>query len=185
MTNESKEYFNWLASIFDMDDADHSYLVLARRMFEKEFFSIIEMDVNREGDAKALREAYIAAGGVGGRFLEGPANALEVMIAMANRFGSIIISDYEEDPSEKCFWEMMENIGLAPYSDDAIIGDPACTQRIDEILDRWIERRFSRNGKGSPFPLKKPKKDQRKVEMWYQMQGYICENYPLYYEERK
>ena len=57
-------------------------------------------------------------------------------------------------------------------------------QRIDDILDRWIERKFSRNGKGSPFPLKKPKKDQRKVELWYQMQGYICENYPLYYEER-
>ena len=44
-----------------------------------------------------------------------------------------------------------------------------------------LAREYSDNGHGGLFPLKNPKKDQRKVEIWYQMTEYINENYPIYF----
>jgi len=40
-----------------------------------------------------------------------------------------------------------------------------------------ILRRYSKTGKGGLFPLKHPKKDQTEVEIWYQMQQYVMENF--------
>ena len=46
---------------------------------------------------------------------------------------------------------------------------------MDEILNIWLERRYDEDGKGNIFPLKDPIKDQKTVEIWYQMQSYLLE----------
>ena len=33
------------------------------------------------------------------------------------------------------------------------------------------------NGTGGLFPLKRPRVNQRRVEVWYQMSEYLMENY--------
>ena len=45
------------------------------------------------------------------------------------------------------------------------------------ILNKIIDRGYSRRGVGGLFPLKYSKNDQRKVELWYQMHSYLIENY--------
>ena len=40
-----------------------------------------------------------------------------------------------------------------------------------------VERRYKRSGEGGLFPLKNAAKDQRKVEIWYQLSSYLLENY--------
>ncbi len=77
----------------------------------------------------------------------------------------------------------MENLGLARYFDSYLRGNNEfLVEKIDEIIDIWMYRRFDFNGFGGLFPLKwgrlrpgQRKKDQRKVEIWYQMQAYMIE----------
>ncbi len=63
--------------------------------------------------------------------------------------------------------------------------------QVDMILDRMVERTYKRNGEGGLFPLRGPKccgdvlieegvyplRDQRGVEIWYQMCDWMLENY--------
>lgn len=70
------------------------------------------------------------------------------------------------------FWKILENAGLEKYTDEQFD-----EWKVYQILDDIVDRRYNRNGFGGLFPLRKPKKDQRKVELWYQMCAYLVENY--------
>jgi hypothetical protein len=50
-------------------------------------------------------------------------------------------------------------------------------KNVNQILTNLVERTYQKNGKGGLFPLKQPAKDQRRVEIWYQMAAYLNENY--------
>lgn len=65
----------------------------------------------------------------------------------------------------------MDNLGISRYSDDQKI--PA--EKIEKILDTVINRKYKRNGLGGFFPLKHADRDQRKVELWYQLNAYVLE----------
>jgi hypothetical protein len=69
----------------------------------------------------------------------------------------------------------MRNAGLDAFDDGNF--DTMDDSEVMKILDRIIERTYQRNGVGGLFPLKRDKKDQRKVELWYQMNAYLIENY--------
>jgi hypothetical protein len=49
------------------------------------------------------------------------------------------------------------------------------SQAIDDILDSVIWRTYSPDGRGGFFPLNQPQEDQRKIEIWYQMNKYVIE----------
>ena len=72
------------------------------------------------------------------------------------------------------FWELISNLGLEKYSKRGWKGTNVYFE-IDEILNIWLERRYDEDGKGNIFPLKDPIKDQKTVEIWYQMQSYLLE----------
>jgi hypothetical protein len=49
---------------------------------------------------------------------------------------------------------------------------------ILDCIDRFLSRKYDYNGVGGIFPLRKgASEDQRNVEIWYQMQSYLMENY--------
>ena len=81
---------------------------------------------------------------------------------------------YEQDNTAVLFWEMIDNLGLIGY-DDASYADVRNRIRVSDILNNLIRRRYHRNGRGGLFPLKRPSCDQRKVEIWYQMNAYLME----------
>ena len=69
------------------------------------------------------------------------------------------------------FWEIMDNLGLSHYCDAAEYDE----RHIAAILDRLVWRTYDRYGNGGMFPLHSPMRDQRKVEIWYQLEGYLAE----------
>ena len=70
------------------------------------------------------------------------------------------------------FGKFMDHLGLNRF--DNVRYDP---EKVQEIVERCIERRYDRLGNGGLFPLKASKNDQRLVELWYQIAEYCFENY--------
>lgn len=167
-------YFRWLLDTVmfrDMKRSGRSYLYLLKQMGSIQFTWSVDSDVNRAEDGKYLRYTYAEMVGTDYE-IKGACNFLEMCIALASRMNDDI---FDADPTARparWFWIMMENCGLDKYTDDNF--DPL---EVEQICARIIKRQYNRTGKGGLFPLKHPKEDQRKVEIWYQMQAYILENF--------
>lgn len=77
--------------------------------------------------------------------------------------------------AEYYFWKLIENLGLNKCTDDkwyTINGDFF----VEDAVCRVNDRLFGADGSGGLFPLRKPSRDQRGVEIWYQMQSWLLEN---------
>lgn len=92
-----------------------------------------------------------------------------MMIGLSRR-----LSFESEDEPIFWFWEMIENLGLQDYSDLHHHGNTS-TQYIAYVLDQVITRNYEPNGQGGLFPLNNTERDQRTVEIWYQIQEYLLE----------
>lgn len=165
-------YFEWLYSRIcsvRARDPRRSYWKLFKILFTKEFVWIIPNDDNRVEDGKDLRYEFLRDKGIepdDKHWLDMGCSMLEMMIAISRR----LAFQTSGDPAE-WFWEILENLDLAGYNDRVYIPK----DRIDEILNRVIYRTYRRSGKGGMFPLMKSDKDQRDVELWYQLSAYLLE----------
>jgi hypothetical protein len=77
--------------------------------------------------------------------------------------------------AEYYFWKLIENLGLSKCTDDkwyTINGDFFVEDAVYRVNDRLI----GADGSGGLFPLRQPSRDQRGVEIWYQMQAWLLEN---------
>ena len=79
---------------------------------------------------------------------------------------------------------MIQNLGLDEYTDNRYADDPFFEATVHHILRALLNREYTRSGKGSLFPLKKSRQDQRKTEIWYQLHAYLKEKYPIRRIER-
>ena len=172
-----EEYFEWLTYVVNIGK-DHTEL--ARMLHNREFYSIWSNDQNRVEDGKMLRNIFRDETLYNNyECLERPnCSVLEMLIALAIRMESILEDPAEGDRTISWFWLFLDNLGLSKYTNYNIkygAGNPVT--EINDILDDLIERRYKRSGEGGLFPLKNAKKDQRKVEIWYQLSSYLLENY--------
>lgn len=72
------------------------------------------------------------------------------------------------------FWLLMRNLTLDGMDDERFdLMDPTI---VDDIVQRLVWRQYNWDGKGGLFPLQFPNRDQREVEIWYQMQAWLLEN---------
>jgi hypothetical protein len=175
--NVRKRYFEWLLDKIDM--REHNHHILVDILHIKEFYWTISNDDNRLQDGKELRINFSEETGI--RKIESlnrPCSVLEVLVGMMFRFDNAMpdpeTEEEEKERPSKWFWEMLENCGLAKYDDDYYMQKDRRIE-IDEIITRILSRDYDKDGSGGLFPLKHPKKDQRKIELWYQMNAYIME----------
>jgi hypothetical protein len=70
---------------------------------------------------------------------------------------------------------MVENLDLMRFADDVYLQSDG-KHIITMVLDVLLQRTYTNKGVGGLFPLKRSKNDQRKVEIWYQLQEYLAEN---------
>jgi hypothetical protein len=167
-------YFRWLyEQVADpgFDDEDLTYWEVLKVLFSVDFAFIIRMDENRVEDGKALRRRFVEEKGLTGvsrDWIEIGCSVLELMVAMAERLSFL---DLEEAPAYYWFWELMKNLGLDRYSDSHDVP----YEDIEEILTRVIFRQYGPDGQGGFFPLKHPKRNQTKLELWAQLGDYIQE----------
>lgn len=171
------DYILWLGGFVCPVSVRERYKSLFSVLTERSFTSKIDMDRNRGVDGIALRFMYASQEHLPQDFWVGilPEECLimEMLIALANR----IECDFMHDPEQGnrmgvWFWEMLDNLGIADQ-DDLNFDEDYVQMRINILVDRSYER----NGRGGLFPLRHPGRgiDQRKIELWYQMNHYISE----------
>lgn len=166
------DYHLYLCDLMRLDLPEHRhYHLLMEHLDEKPFKSVHPMDRNREIDGLDLRREYEEMTGTD---ISGPITCLEVLVALSRRIEIEIMGEPGDDHIEKWFWLMLRNLGLDVFEDDSYDH-----RSVDKILDIWLNRRFEKNGKGGIFPVKSGSFDSTKTDIWYQMQNYLLENYPI------
>lgn len=171
-------YFNWLydnvLKVYD-PKSPLSYSQVLNEMHNIKFDDSVPNDDNRARDGLELRDEFISSL----KEIEvedytqlqslGGCSLLEMLIALARRADYIV--EYGQQAWFKIF---MENLDLWKYADSD--WTPRSGMKVKKALDDFNHRNYTRNGRGGVFPLRKPKKDQRALELWYQMSAYMTEN---------
>jgi|RhiMethySRZTD1v2_1073278.scaffolds.fasta_scaffold50445_2 hypothetical protein len=164
-TQRDHEYFDWLTSQIAIPERNpNTYHGLFERMHETEFLFTVIGDDNRVQDARDLRVQFSHGSW---RAPRRPISVLEILIAVSRRTAFICGGIAEE-----WAWNLLENLKLNKASDPLGRGK---LNRIDETLEALIWRTYEYNGRGGFFPLRDPKEDQTKVEIWFQMNAYALE----------
>jgi hypothetical protein len=180
-------YYEWLCDMIHVNTFERSYWLLAKTLHKREYYWTVPNDDNRNVDGQKLREEYLLVhkipeclkGGYATPGFCGPCSMLEMLVGLAKRMADMMQDVNEEGQIYKWFWIILENCGLGKFTDEAFVdlGGPIA---VLEVVDKVLERGYRRDGKGGLFPLKHTTKDQRKIEIWYQMCEYILENYNIF-----
>ena len=161
-------YYDWLrrkVGAYDADDVNLLFDIL----YHTDFYWTVANDDNRAADGIVLRSTFMDTEGWNTEPRSGdPCSVLEMLIALASRIDNDIMWDGEKDRTADLFWEMVDNLDM-DYDDV----DDICVK-----LGIFLDRKYDVNGLGGIFPLRKGAfEDQRNVEIWYQMQSYLMENW--------
>lgn len=178
MSGTSDPYFNWLCILIGVNknqpNRNYGQLVNALH-YNSVYQPKVEMDVNRGADGLQLRVDFINEHGPWGSATNrGPCSMLEFLIGLAKRMNFLMYQSDGHRYTEYYFWKLIGNLGLLKLTDDKwafMNGDFF----VEDAVWRINERQYSADGSGGIFPLKRPDKDQRGVEIWYQMNNWLLE----------
>jgi hypothetical protein len=163
-------YLEWLHDqVFVRTQRGATYWKLLRQMHQTEFLWFVPNDENRAEDGKDLRREWIEQSGFTppGSWMELGCSFLEMLVALARRM------EFEADETpQHWFWHLLENLEFESYHDGSGYSRNYVTRRMRVVIDR----RYDMMGNGGLFPLRNPSKDQRKVELWYQMSEYLLQD---------
>lgn len=145
---------------------------LFRQLHRTEFIALVPHDENRIEDAIDLRYEFLHDEDEQGEdeFLSAPCSMLELLFILSEELAFEM-----DDDARIWFWHLVEVLDLERFNDRYY--DDDAEEVIDKTLHRVIHRTYSNTGKGGLFPLKRPTRDQRKVELWYQLNAYLLENF--------
>lgn len=165
-------YFGWLLSIIGVPSGDPN-IELIRYLHEKTFYDKVPNDDNRAKDGEALRskfsDAHLKSGDE--EYLRGPCSVLEMLVALAQRIDYNMYEPGMGNRTGRWFFEMIGNLRLAKLAKSSE-GFEANLEYNNLVIQNFLERGYTRTGLGGLFPQKHPTKDQRTVELWYQMAEY-------------
>ena len=158
------DYYDWLVSQIHIPNGK-DYGDLFARMHNLEFVWTIPNDDNRVQDGADLR--YLFADDKKSDINLPFVTFLEVLIGLSKRTAFTAGGQ-----PERWAWRLIKNLRLnkmsTPLTEEK-------SQAMDDILDAVVWRTYEPNGRGGFFPLKYPHEDQRKIEIWYQMNKYVIE----------
>ena len=95
---------------------------------------------------------------------------LEMMIALSRRINDLNYDPTDPDRTAHWFWILIDNLNLSDFSDRNM--NVAAEAATYDTFKRVVERTYGANGIGGLFPLLSAKQDQRRVEIWLQMQSW-------------
>lgn len=169
----TEAYFQWMCRLV-CTGQERSYRTLLRYLHSREFVYSLPMDGNRADDGMDLRYRFGAECDIPNPVIaheldNKPCSILEMMVALSVRCEEHIMEDPDiGDRTGQWFWSMIRNLGL-----DAMTDSRFSASKADDILDRFLERRYKRNGEGGLFYIPYCEQDLRGVEIWYQMCWYL------------
>lgn len=168
-----EDYFRYLYNMV-CGDSEVSWVDLFAKLNDTPFQYIIPIDTNRAEDGVALRyrfgrECKYSQNDVAHYLDCRDCSVLEMMIALCIRCEDEIMESPEKgNRIGYWFWNMIVSLGLNQMSDEDY--DP---DYVDAVLERFLYRRYDRDGKGSLFWVEDTMKDFRNLEIWYQMCEYL------------
>lgn len=170
-------YFYWLYSLIGSEtnkNPARTYWQLAEQLFRTEFTWFVPNDDNRVEDGKDLRVEFCESQDefAPREFFDEGCSMLEMLIALSRRAAF----EASGEPYE-WFWIILNNLNLRGFTDD--VYSDGVRDGVDLVLDTVNRRDYSPDGSGGLFPLRHPKRDQRKVEIWYQLSAYLLERSEL------
>lgn len=163
------QYLTHLYSLVETEGRPPQWRLM-QHLYSVEFYHFIPNDDNRAADGMDLRKEFIRVMNVSApsEWMTLGCSVLEMLIALARRLQYQYVEHYTVGD---CFWMLLDNLGLSESWDD----DPIDSDTIQQTLDRLIGREYETNGEGGLFPLHNPSRDQRSVELIYQMYAYVLE----------
>ena len=172
-----ERYFTWLyskvGSVKNRNPARSRWL-LCEQLYKTPFNDSTPHDYNRSLDGIELRQEFLDDTGTyyDHEWMQLDCSILEMLLGLARRVSfqnGVGLYDW--------FWEALRNLEIDKYTDDEY--DDSIVLLVDEVLERVNNREYEPSGHGGLFPLNHPKKDQREVELWYQMHAYLLEHMTL------
>lgn len=172
-------YFKWLYRQVASDrlkDPTRTYWELLSLLFSKEYVWLVSNDDNRVEDGRDLRPQFLREQGiedVDEDWMGLGCSFLEMLIGLSRRCA------FEADGSSKdWFWHLLGNLNLVAFS-DAYLRTKKQRRYVNDVMDAVIWRTYRSSGLGGIFPLRRPKEDQREVELWYQLSCYLLEGHTV------
>lgn len=168
----NREYFEWLyGMVCENKRGPSSFRDLLAHLHTIEFRYIIPKDENRAEDGIGLRWRFTLEYGYDDvpACLNGPCSVFEMLVALAIRCEENIMDDaIMGDRTAQWFWNMIINLGLGSMTDSRYD-----RQYVDEVIERFLNREYDRDGKGGLFRIRDCRRDVRRVEIWYQLCWYL------------
>lgn len=165
ISTEKAQYTRWLINHLGAETC--KYIFLCSFLNGIEFYYLMPDDKNRVGDARELRNEYIDE--FGDDILDDlPATVtvLEVLVSLSEKADWVI-----QNSPYGWFLTFLENLGLDFLEDIRWSSDGEAYTA--SIIHKWLDRRFSPNGSGSPF--RSSKYDLTTVSMWDAMQWWLAD----------
>lgn len=163
-------YLDYLGSQLIARRALEDHRDLFEIMHSIEFIWIVPNDDNRQVDGLDVRVQWMEQRNARG--LQGPVSFLEMLVGLTRR------ANFLRDELSPKEWgqELINNLDLDQMWDPL---SQRKRQKSIKIVEGVVWRTYRRDGHGGLFPLTRPRYDQRKVELWYQLNAYVMEHYPL------
>ncbi len=174
MENTEKRYFAWLCQFCGINDVLNSaFQKLMTTLHDTDFTYRLDMDGNRFEDGVNLRyrfgnEMKIPDPVIAESLDNRACSVLEMLVALSIRMETIMDDPSIGDRTQEWFWSMLDNLDLGDMTDDVF--DKKC---VDDILEKFLCRRYTRCGKGGLFYLPHPRRDLRSTDIWMQAMWYL------------
>lgn len=166
------QYLPWLygqVSEVRSRRSSKTYWKLFRQLYSTEFAWFVPNDDNRAEDGRELRCEWASENDIrpNHEWLALGCSFLELLIGLSRR-----LSFEAGGESSYWFWHLLENLELLGFNDRSHYA----TEEVDDRVSAVIWRTYDRNGRGGLFPLKRARRDQRRVEIWYQLSEYLLQD---------
>lgn len=150
------------------------YTKLIDQLYSTEFEALVPDDENRIVDAFHLRKLFGKQYGYSEKFMEDqldkPCCLLEIMISLAERLEDSVMYDGDLDKTSQWFYEMLCSMHVDIYTDPLYDSNA-----VISIIEKVLNRTYKRNGDGGLFTVINPRKDMRKVGLWYQANWHMSD----------
>lgn len=170
------EYFEWMYQLVCGNVKNASYRKLLCQLYDTVFDYSLAMDGNRAEDGIDLRYRFGYEHNLEGSVIascldDKECSVLEMMVALAIRCEEHIMDNPDiGDRTGQWFMNMIKNLGLIEMTDDHFT-----REYVAQILTRFLDRKYERNGDGGLFTVNHDRIDMRSVEIWYQAMWYFDE----------
>ena len=174
----SDAYYRWLTGLIGDGYIENNYQSLLWKLFNTAFYYELSFDENRAADGLFLRKIFLKETDLQAEpdLLGRCCSMLEMLVALARKAEDDIM--YNPDFGDRTgywFWVMIQNLGLDVYDDGYWFEG-----EVNRILDVFVHHRYRQNGsEGGAFPVRNKTRDLRKTDLWWQMNSYLEENYPV------